>query len=228
MSRRGLEVPIQATVAPIRDRAGQTAGAVIVFSDVSRERRMKRLLSYQAAHDALTGLINRREFESRLNNAIESARADKNVRHAMIYVDLDQFKVVNDTCGHPAGDQLLRQVTGLLQTRVRANDVLARLGGDEFGVLLEHCTPDQALRIADTLRQSIHDLRFQWGTNTMQIGASIGIVRDRPATPRASRRCCRPPTSPATRRRTAAATACRSTTRRAPRRGTARCAGWRA
>ena len=177
VSRRGLEIPIQATVAPIRDRVGQTGGAVIVFSDVSRERRMKRLLSYQAAHDALTGLINRREFESRLTNAIESARANQQVRHAMIYVDLDQFKVVNDTCGHPAGDQLLRQVTGLLQTRVRANDVLARLGGDEFGVLLEHCTPDQALRIADTVRQSIHDLRFQWGTNTMQIGASIGIVQ---------------------------------------------------
>ncbi len=176
VSRRGLEVPIQATVAPIRDRAGMTAGAVIVFSDVSRERRMKRLLSYQAAHDALTGLINRREFESRLSSAIDSARADKNIRHAMIYIDLDQFKVVNDTCGHPAGDQLLRQVTGLLQARVRANDVLARLGGDEFGVLLEHCTPEQALRIADTLRQAIHDLRFQWGTSTMQIGASIGIV----------------------------------------------------
>jgi len=176
VSRRGLEVPIQATVAPIRDRTGQTAGAVIVFSDVSRERRMKRLLSYQAAHDGLTGLINRREFESRLGSAIESARADKNIRHAMIYVDLDQFKVVIDTCGHPAGDQLLRQVTCLLQTRVRANDVLARLGGDEFGVLLEHCTPEQALRIADTLRQAIHDLRFQWGTSTMQIGASLGIV----------------------------------------------------
>jgi len=177
VSRRGLEVPIQATVAPIRDRTGQTSGTVIVFSDVSRERRMKRLLSYQAAHDALTGLINRREFESRLNSAIESAHADKGNRHAMIYVDLDQFKVVNDTCGHPAGDQLLRQVTGILQTRVRANDVLARLGGDEFGVLLEHCTPDQALRIADSMRQAIHDLRFQWGTNTMQIGASIGIVQ---------------------------------------------------
>jgi len=177
VSRRGLEVPIQATVAPIRDRTGQTSGTVIVFSDVSRERRMKRLLSYQAAHDALTGLINRREFESRLNSAIESAHADKGNRHAMIYVDLDQFKVVNDTCGPPAGDQLLRQVTGILQTRVRANDVLARLGGDEFGVLLEHCTPDQALRIADSMRQAIHDLRFQWGTNTMQIGASIGIVQ---------------------------------------------------
>ncbi len=176
VSRSGAEVPIQATVAPIRDRNGHTAGAVMVFSDVSRERRMKRLLSYQAAHDALTGLINRREFESRLTVALETARADRNIRHAMVYVDLDQFKVVNDTCGHPAGDQLLRQVTGLLQTRVRANDVLARLGGDEFGVLLEHCTPEQALRIADTLRQAIRDLRFHWGASTLQIGASIGIV----------------------------------------------------
>jgi diguanylate cyclase (GGDEF)-like protein/PAS domain S-box-containing protein len=176
VSRNGAEVPIQATVAPIRDRSGQTAGAVMVFSDVSRERRMKRLLSYQAAHDALTGLINRREFESRLNVALEAARADHHERHAMVYVDLDQFKVVNDTCGHPAGDQLLRQVTGLLQTRVRANDVLARLGGDEFGVLLKQCTPEQALRIADTLRQAIRDLRFNWGGSTLQIGASIGIV----------------------------------------------------
>jgi diguanylate cyclase (GGDEF)-like protein/PAS domain S-box-containing protein len=176
VSRRGAEVPIQATVAPIRDRNGHTAGAVMVFSDVSRERRMKRLLSYQAAHDTLTGLINRREFESRLNAALEGARADQNVRHAMFYVDLDQFKVVNDTCGHPAGDQLLRQVTGLLQSRLRANDVLARLGGDEFGVLLEHCTPEQALRIAESLRQAIRDLRFQWGDSTLQIGASIGIV----------------------------------------------------
>ncbi len=176
VSRRGVQVPIQATVAPIRDRNGNTSGAVMVFSDVSRERRMKRLLSYQAAHDALTGLINRREFENRLNGALESARADHNVRHALIYVDLDQFKVVNDTCGHPAGDQLLREVTGLLQTRVRANDVLARLGGDEFGVLLENCAPDQALRIADALRQAIRDLRFEWDTSSLQIGASIGIV----------------------------------------------------
>jgi len=176
VSRSGAQVPIQATVAPIRTRDGHTGGAVMVFSDVSRDRRMKRLLSYQAAHDALTGLINRREFESRLNTALEAVKANHDFRHAMIYIDLDQFKVVNDTCGHPAGDQLLRQVTGLLQTRVRANDVLARLGGDEFGVLLEHCTPEQALRIADLLRQAIRDLRFQWGGSALQIGASIGIV----------------------------------------------------
>jgi diguanylate cyclase (GGDEF)-like protein/PAS domain S-box-containing protein len=176
IGRSGQEIAIQANAAPIRDREGNVVGAVMVFHDVSRERRMKRLLSYQAAHDALTGLINRREFESRLNAALETTRADPKVRHVMVYVDLDQFKVVNDTCGHPAGDQLLRQVTGLLQTRVRTADTLARLGGDEFGILLENCTLDMALRIAESLRQAIRDYRFVWQGNTMQIGASIGLV----------------------------------------------------
>jgi diguanylate cyclase (GGDEF)-like protein len=94
----------------------------------------------------------------------------------MVYVDLDQFKVVNDTCGHPAGDQLLREVTGVLQTRIRAADVLARLGGDEFGVLLENCSPEQAMRIADNLRQAVRDFRFNWQGSPLQVGASIGIV----------------------------------------------------
>jgi PAS domain S-box-containing protein len=117
--RNAGEIAIQASAAPIRDRDGNVVGAVMVFHDVSQERRMKRLLSYQAAHDALTGLINRREFENRLNMAWHAAQEDPAVTHAMVYVDLDQFKIVNDTCGHPAGDELLRQVTGLLQTRIR-------------------------------------------------------------------------------------------------------------
>ena len=171
----GNELYIESTASPIRDGTGTVTGGVLVFHDVSESRELNRRLSYHASHDVLTGLVNRREFETRLERALKSAKA-RETSYALCYIDLDQFKIVNDTCGHPAGDQLLRQVTGLLQTRVRANDVLARLGGDEFGVLLEHCTPDQALRIADSLRQAIHDLRFQWGTNTMQIGASIGIV----------------------------------------------------
>ncbi|MCC7198699.1 MAG: EAL domain-containing protein [Gammaproteobacteria bacterium] len=170
------EIAIQATASPIRDRQGLVAGAVMVFHDVSRERRMRRLLSYQASHDALTGLINRREFENRLSVALESARQDPTVRHALVYVDLDNFKVVNDTCGHAAGDQLLRQVTGLLQTRVRAADVLARLGGDEFGILLTSCAAERGMRIADSLRQAIRDFRFNWEGNQLQVGASIGIV----------------------------------------------------
>jgi diguanylate cyclase (GGDEF)-like protein len=176
VSRSGQEIAVQANAAPIRGRDGEVAGVVFVFHDVSRERRMKRLLSYQAAHDALTGLINRREFENRLTAALQSVRDDATVRHVVVYVDLDQFKVVNDTCGHAAGDLLLRQVTGLLQTRVRAADVIARLGGDEFGILLERCTTDMALRLAESLRQAIRDHRFVWDGHTMQIGASIGLV----------------------------------------------------
>ena len=118
-------------------------GAVIVFRDVTKERRLKRALSYQASHDALTGLINRREFDNRLHAAVQRAQRGEGA-YVLLYIDLDQFKVVNDTCGHQAGDRLLRDITGLLQTRVRASDTIARLGGDEFGVLLESCSLEQA------------------------------------------------------------------------------------
>jgi diguanylate cyclase (GGDEF)-like protein/PAS domain S-box-containing protein len=176
VSRTGREIAIQDSAAPIRDRAGGVIGAVMVFHDVSKERRLRRALSYQASHDALTGLINRREFENRLADAVASARSDRALTHALIYVDLDQFKLVNDTCGHPAGDRLLKQITGLLQTRIRTSDILARLGGDEFGILLETCTPEQAMRIADSLRQAIREYRFVWNDAAINVGASIGIV----------------------------------------------------
>jgi diguanylate cyclase (GGDEF)-like protein/PAS domain S-box-containing protein len=183
VNRRGQEIAIQTSAAPIRDRAGHLIGAVIVFHDVSKERRLHRALHYQASHDALTGLINRREFEHRLNAAVENVRQNEESRHALLYLDLDQFKLVNDTCGHPAGDQLLKQITGVLQSRVRAGDTLARLGGDEFGILLEQCTLDQALRIAEALRQAIRDFRFMWQDGVLTVGVSIGIVeitRDTP------------------------------------------------
>ncbi len=176
VGRRGQEIAIQDSAAPIRDRAGNLIGAVMVFHDVSKERRLHRALHYQASHDALTGLINRREFENRLNAAVEDAKQDKDARHALLYLDLDQFKLVNDTCGHPAGDQLLRQITGMLQSRIRSGDMLARLGGDEFGILLHDCVLDQALRIADTLRQAIRDYRFIWQDGVLAVGVSIGIV----------------------------------------------------
>ncbi len=176
VTRAGHEVAIQESAAPISDRQGRVIGAVIVFHDVTKERRLKRALSWQASHDALTGLINRREFDNRLHGALLSAQRGEGV-YALLYIDLDQFKVVNDTCGHQAGDRLLRDVTGLLQTHVRASDIIARLGGDEFGVLLEGCTPEQALRIADGVRQAIRDFRFLWGTSTLSVGASIGIVQ---------------------------------------------------
>jgi diguanylate cyclase (GGDEF)-like protein/PAS domain S-box-containing protein len=176
VTRAGNEVAIQESAAPICDRAGRVMGAVVVFHDVTKERRLKRALAWQASHDALTGLINRREFDNRLHAALLSAQRGEG-SYALLYIDLDQFKVVNDTCGHQAGDRLLRDVTGLLQTRVRASDCIARLGGDEFGVLLEGCTPEQATRIAESCRQAIRDFRFVWGTSTLSVGASIGIVQ---------------------------------------------------
>ena len=175
VTRSGQEIAIQESAAPICDRQGKMIGAVIVFHDVTKERRLKRALAYQASHDALTGLINRREFDNRLQAAVQRAQRGEE-QHALLYIDLDQFKVVNDTCGHQAGDRLLRDVTGLLQTRIRSSDTIARLGGDEFGVLLESCTLDQATRIADSARQSIRDYRFVWGATALSVGASIGVV----------------------------------------------------
>ncbi len=183
VKRRGQEIAIQDSAAPIRDRAGNLIGAVMVFHDVSKERRLHRALHYQASHDALTGLINRREFENRLTVAVEGVHQDADCRHALLYLDLDQFKLVNDTCGHPAGDQLLKQITGVLQSRVRTGDTLARLGGDEFGILLQSCPLDQALRVAETLRQAIRDYRFVWQDGVLGVGVSVGIVeitRDTP------------------------------------------------
>jgi diguanylate cyclase (GGDEF)-like protein/PAS domain S-box-containing protein len=176
VNRRGEELAIQETATPIRNREGEAIGAVIVFGDVTKERRLKRALSYQASHDALTGLINRREFDTRLESAVTSAQRGEG-EYVLLYVDLDQFKVVNDTCGHSAGDRLLRDITSLLQTRLRASDTIARLGGDEFGLLLERCSLEQAERVADGIRQSIHSYRFLWGANSLSVGASIGVVR---------------------------------------------------
>ena len=176
VNRHGQEISVQDSAAPIRDRTGELIGAVMVFHDVSQERRLQRALAYQATHDALTGLINRREFEVRLGEALQGARDAENLRHVLLYLDLDQFKVVNDTCGHEAGDRLLKQVTSVVQTRIRTTDTLARLGGDEFGVLLHDCTLDTANRIAEGLRQAIRDYRFVWQERVLKVGVSIGIA----------------------------------------------------
>src|SRR5512139_240104 len=176
VNRRGQEISMQDSAAPIRDRSGRLIGVVMVFHDVSQERRLQRALSYQATHDALTGLINRREFEHRLNEVLQASRSNAEARHVVMYLDLDQFKVVNDTCGHQAGDRLLKQITSVLQTRIRSADTLARLGGDEFGLLLQDCSLEMAQRIAEDLRQAIRDFRFVWHERVMNVGVSIGLV----------------------------------------------------
>ncbi len=173
--RDGQEFLIEDSAAPVHDREGNIVGAVMVFYDATSSRNMPHLLSYQATHDALTGLINRREFERRLTELLESAR-NHGRHHVLCYLDLDQFKVINDTCGHAAGDRLLRQLTPLLQRRLRDADTLARLGGDEFGILLQSAPLDIAQRIAEDLLQIVKDFRFVWEDKNFEIGASIGVV----------------------------------------------------
>ncbi len=171
----GTEIPIVHSGAPIRGRDGEINGVVLILHDVSNERQYAAKLSYQATHDSLTGLINRAEFENRMNLALKSA-AQHGRHHAVMYLDLDQFKVINDTCGHAAGDQLIRQVSSVLQRRLREGDMLSRLGGDEFGVLLENCPPDHALRIAEELRQTTRDLHFSSEGRSFAVSVSIGLV----------------------------------------------------
>ena len=140
-----------------------------------RIRELNRKLSYHASHDVLTGLVNRREFESRLERALKSAKA-RETSYALCHIDLDQFKIINDTCGHSAGDALLGQVGALLKSKIRWRDTLARLGGDEFGLLLESCSLEEALRTAESLREAVRNFRFVWEERTFRLGASIGVV----------------------------------------------------
>ena len=165
---------IEMSVAAIRDGKSATIGVVLVLRDVTQERTLTQQLAHQATHDALTGLVNRLEFERRLAALIPAAGA--HTPHALLYLDLDQFKVVNDTCGHAAGDDLLRQVAAVMRTKLRAKDTLARLGGDEFGVLLEHCSASEARRIANALRELLQGFRFVWAGKSFTIGVSIGLV----------------------------------------------------
>jgi diguanylate cyclase (GGDEF)-like protein/PAS domain S-box-containing protein len=177
--RDGGEFAIRDSVAPIRDSAGQITGTVLVFKDVTQLRGMEREMIWLARHDPLTGLINRREFEKRLEQCLFTAREEKR-QHALFYLDLDEFKVVNDTCGHLAGDEMLKQVTQLLKSRLRKGDTLARLGGDEFGVLLEDTTLEDAREIGNQLRLAVKRYRFAWQERIFEIGVSIGLV---PLTP---------------------------------------------
>jgi diguanylate cyclase (GGDEF)-like protein/PAS domain S-box-containing protein len=175
LSRTGREYAVQDSASPIRGRDGGLLGVVLVFNDVTESRRMARQMAHQATHDPLTGLVNRREFERRLMRAVDSAR-EHEVTHALCYMDLDAFKAVNDSAGHAAGDELLRQVTALLAGRVRSRDTLGRLGGDEFGLLLESCPLEKATTIAEGLVEAVHDFRFVWREQAYRIGVSVGLV----------------------------------------------------
>ncbi len=171
----GRELGIEAIASPIRGADGEIAGAAVMLHDVSEMRGLTQQMSYQASHDALTGLVNRREFERRLGEALEVARAGRQ-GHVMCYLDLDRFKAVNDTSGHLAGDNMLREVAALIREAVRDSDTVARLGGDEFGVLLVGCPLEKARQIADDIWRAVGDYRFVWKDRIFSVGVSIGIV----------------------------------------------------
>ena len=173
--RDGNELYIESTASPIRDGKGNVTGGVLVFHDVSESRELNRRLSYHASHDILTGLVNRREFENRLERALKSAKA-RETSYALCYLDLDQFKIVNASCGHSAGDALLGQLGALLKSKIRWRDTLARLGGDEFGVLLDSCSLEEAMQTAESLRMAISEYKFTWDDRNFRLGVSIGVV----------------------------------------------------
>lgn len=173
------EFSVELTASPIRTPGGEIDGCVISFHDVTEMRGIAREMSYQATHDALTGLINRGEFERRLATSLESARSDGS-NFVVAYLDLDRFKLVNDTSGHLAGDNLLREIAGLLKHQVRDSDTVARMGGDEFAMLLAGCPLDKARQIADEVCNEVSGHRFTWQDQSFEIGVSIGLVEAGP------------------------------------------------
>ena len=171
----GPERSVEISVTPLRLDGKDILGLVLVLHDTSELRGLTRQMTYQASHDALTGLVNRREFERRLQEAMDSAQTG-NVGHGLCYLDLDRFKVVNDTCGHTAGDNMLREVASIIKEAVRDSDTVGRIGGDEFALLLAGCPLEKARQIADNVVRSVNDYRFVWKDKIFNIGVSVGLV----------------------------------------------------
>ncbi len=175
VTQSGKEYPVDISVSPLKDPLGNQIGTVVLMRDVSELRGLTRQMSYQASHDALTGLVNRREFERRLQEIVDNVHSTS-ARHVLCYLDLDRFKLVNDTVGHLAGDGLLREVAGLIRDAVRDSDVVARLGGDEFGLILTSCPLEKATQIAEDVMRKVNDYRYVFKDRVFTIGVSIGLV----------------------------------------------------
>jgi len=174
-TKKDKEIYVHELGECVLDGQGKVIQTFGTIQDITERKLIEEQLNYQASHDALTGLINRREFENRAVRLLSTIKQDHS-EHAICYMDLDQFKVVNDTCGHTAGDEMLRQLGSMLTKTVRHRDTLARLGGDEFGVLMEHCPLDDAERVATSLQKTIQDYKFTWQEYSFKVGVSIGLV----------------------------------------------------
>ena len=175
ISKNSIEKEIESSMSPILKFDGKPDGSVIVFHDETERRHMEHVIMHQATHDSLTGLTNRNEFDKQLNEHIYDAK-NYGRQHALCYLDLDRFKLVNDTSGHAAGDELLKQITGLLHTCIRSGDILGRLGGDEFGLILENCPQESAVRVAEKIINDIANYQYTFEDKTFTIGVSIGLV----------------------------------------------------
>ena len=175
----GSETRVRVAATVVYETGGHPRGAVLVIHDLSELEGVERNLRYLATHDGHTGLVNRTEFERRLRQALARG-ARQRLQHAVLYLDLDQFKMVNDSCGHLAGDEMLKRIGSLLKCRLRGSDTVARLGGDEFAVLLENCGAEMAHELAEGLCKEIRDFRFSWGEKVFSVGASVGFVLVRP------------------------------------------------
>jgi diguanylate cyclase (GGDEF)-like protein/PAS domain S-box-containing protein len=182
VNRIGRNFAVEGTASPIHNRENQVIGIVIVFRDVSVTREMSKKISYQASHDSLTGLINRAKFKEELKKAMQDTVAFRS-EHCLLYMDLDRFKLVNDTCGHLVGDLLLKQVTELIYAQIRRTDILARMGGDEFAILLHNCSLANANEVAANICNSIHQYQFIFNNFEFNIDISIGIVAVNAASP---------------------------------------------
>ena len=166
----GTEVAVDGSISPLQRNKNLCDGVVLLLIDATESRRKTREITYQATHDALTNLVNRREFERRLDHVLH--RDDKTPGHALLYMDLDHFKIINDSCGHPAGDEALRQAANVFRSVIRERDTLGRLGGDEFALLMEYCPKDRAVHAAHQLCRALLDYRFCWKGQSFRIGVS--------------------------------------------------------
>ena len=175
VSRTGQRYPIAQTIVPRRNEEGQIRALIIAFQDISRRKLADLQLTRQATHDGLTGLLNREAFAASVDGAFKSMRS-KGQPFAVCQIDLDQFNLVNNTCGHTAGDTLLQWVASLLREEVRETDVLARLAGDVFGLVLGDAPVDEARRVVESVYERLQHFQFTWADKTFSIGASIGLV----------------------------------------------------
>ena len=177
LNRTGESISIEDSGAPIIDKKGKIIGSVLVFHDATEAKKLRSKLTWQATHDSLTALRNRTAFESQLEELIEESAHAPEQQHCLLYIDLDQFKLVNDTVGHTAGDELLKQTALRIKEQIRGHDILARIGGDEFTVLLQNCNLEAAMNIAEKVRANVAEHRFIWDDKVFNIGTSIGVTQ---------------------------------------------------